>query len=457
MTDYLNKHLILIITSISSFLTPFTGSALNIALPSISNELANNAILLSWLPLSFYLVTAVSTIPLGRIADIYGIRKIFTYGVIIFTLSSFLAGLCMSMEILIVFRALQGMGSAMMLVTGLAMLVVIFKTGEKGKAIGINSAAVFMGMSSGPLIGGFLTQFIGWRSIFFTTAILGLIAILFFQKTGDNKFNVKSAGKFDIKGSLVFSLTLLILLIGFSNIYTDPGKIMVLTGLIGILSYVFLELEGKINVLNLNILLKSKNFIMGNIAIFISVIGSVAVAFLLNLYLQYIKGLDPGSVGIILTIQPLCMILISPLAGELSDRFKGEIIGLIGLTISNISLFSLAFINSYTNLNLILFYLALLGIGLGLFSAPNTHAILGNVKPKFYGVTSAMVSTMRMTGQTFSMSLIILIFSKYLGYGQIIPENYPSLLSSIQIIFFIIAIISLGAVFALGILCWKYS
>jgi MFS family permease len=222
------------------------------------------------------------------------------------------------------------------------------------------------------------------------------------------------------------------------------------------LTFIFLELESKIKVLNLQILLENKNFVLGNAATFISVIGSVAVGFLLTLYLQYLRGLDPGFTGLILTIQPICMILVSPLAGKLSDKFQGAIMGLIGLTIANISLFLLCFLNSSTNLYLIVISLALLGMGLGLFSAPNTNAIIGAVKPRFFGVTSAMVSTMRITGQTFSMALIILIFSIYLGFSQIIPDNYSIILLSIQMIFVMITLISFCSVISLGILYLKY-
>ncbi|MDD3985132.1 MAG: MFS transporter, partial [Methanobacterium sp.] len=167
----------LIIAVISSFLTPFMSSAVNIALPAIGSKFATSALLLSWVPTSFLLAAAMFAVPFGRISDIYGMKKIFKYGIIIFTVSSFLSAIATSIESLIIFRLFQGFGGAMIFVTGLAIITSVYPPQERGKAIGINIATVYIALSLGPVLGGVMTQYLGWRSLFYTMVPLGVLIL----------------------------------------------------------------------------------------------------------------------------------------------------------------------------------------------------------------------------------------------------------------------------------------
>ena len=182
----INKTAILLIATIASFLSPFMAISINIALPTIANELAVNAILLSWISTAYLLTSAMLAVPFGRIADIYGMKKIFTYGIIILTIASFLAAISPSAELLIITRAIQGIGSAMIFVTGLAIITSVYPPKERGKAIGINITALYIGFVMSPVLGGFLTQYFGWRSIFYLIVPLGLlvIALVFWKMKG---------------------------------------------------------------------------------------------------------------------------------------------------------------------------------------------------------------------------------------------------------------------------------
>lgn len=444
----LNKTPILLIATLASFLTPFMGTSINVALPTIANELTVNAILLSWITTSFFLTSAMFAVPLGRIADIYGMKKIFVYGIVILTISSFLAAISPSAEFLIITRVIQGIGSAMIFVTGLAIIMSVFPPQERGKAIGINITAVYIGLVMGPVLGGFLTEYLGWRSIFYIVVPLGLLvtALVFWKMKGE--WAECKDEKLDYWGTLLYIIMLALILIGFSNIKEVSGIIMVILGIIGLVGFVVWELRVEEPVLEVKLFLENKRFAFSNLAALISYMGLFAVGFLLSLYLQFIKGFDPKVTGLILVVQTVLMVIMSPIAGRLSDKYDAGRIASLGMGIITLGLLIFAFITEETSLYVIILGLAILGMGIGIFSAPNTHAIMGSVKRRYFGVASATVSTMRLLGQTFGMGIILLIFAVYIGAVQFTPQNYPELLTSIKVTFTISVILSILAIFA---------
>ncbi|HEX2975238.1 MAG TPA: MFS transporter, partial [Bacteroidales bacterium] len=161
-----SKRSVLLVATFAAFLTPFLGSAVNLALPAIGKELNANALSLGWVISSFILASAIFLLPFGRLADIVGRKKIFTLGIALFTLSTTIIIFAGSILWLIILRIVQGFASAMIFGTSLAIITSVFGPGERGKAMGINITAVYLGLSLGPVIGGLLTQYFGWRSIF---------------------------------------------------------------------------------------------------------------------------------------------------------------------------------------------------------------------------------------------------------------------------------------------------
>ena len=177
MSDSTIKRSALLIATFSSFLTPFMVSSINIALPAIGSEFQMSAVLMSWVPTSYILAAAMFLVPFGRLADIHGRKRVFAYGMWIFTLSSLALAFSPSAAVLITLRVLQGFGSAMIFGTGMAILTSVFPAAERGRVLGINVAAVYLGLSLGPVFGGFLTHQFGWRSIFLVNVPLGLFVI----------------------------------------------------------------------------------------------------------------------------------------------------------------------------------------------------------------------------------------------------------------------------------------
>jgi EmrB/QacA subfamily drug resistance transporter len=442
------KRVVLIIAIMSSFLTPFTSSSVNIALPSIGTQLSLNAVALSWVATAYLLAAAAFLIPFGRIADIYGRKKIFRLGIIIDAIASILCVTSSSGELLIVFRALQGVGGAMIFGTGIAILTSVFPANERGRALGISTAAVYTGLSAGPLVGGFLTGHFGWRSIFFLNAFLGLviIVVVFWKLKGE--WAEAKGESFDYVGSIIYSLALVAVFYAFSVLPALWGIWLIIIGVIGLAAFVWWETRQKQPVLNISFFRNNTVFAFSNLAALINYSATFAVAFLLSLYLQYVKGFSPEHAGLILIAQPVVMVIFSPIAGSLSDRIEPRIVASIGMALTTAGLVMLIFLNNVTGLPFILASLVTLGLGFGFFSSPNINAIMGSVERKFYGVASGTLGTMRLTGQAFSMGMVLLLFALYIGRVQITPEYYPLFLKSMKIAFSISAALCFAGIFA---------
>jgi len=442
------KRVVLIIAIMSSFLTPFTSSSVNIALPSIGTELSLNAVALSWVATAYLLAAAAFLVPFGRIADIYGRKMIFRWGIILDAVASILCAVSNSGEWLIIFRALQGVGGAMIFGTGIAILTSVFPANGRGRALGISTAAVYTGLSAGPLVGGFLTGHFGWRSIFLLNALLGLIIIVvvFWKLKGE--WAEAKGESFDYIGSIIYSLALVAVFYAFSVLPALWGIWLIIIGVIGLAAFIRWEMRQRHPVLNISFFRHNTVFAFSNLAALINYSATFAVAFLLSLYLQYVKGFSPEHAGLILIAQPVVMVICSPIAGSLSDRIEPRIVASIGMALTTAGLVMLTFLGNVTGLQFILASLVTLGLGFGFFSSPNINAIMGSVERKFYGVASGTLGTMRLTGQAFSMGMVLLLFALYIGRVQITPEYYPLFLKSMRVAFSISAALCFAGIFA---------
>jgi EmrB/QacA subfamily drug resistance transporter len=442
------KKIVLLVTTIASFLSPFGMSSVNIALPSIEKEFLMDAILLSWVTTAYLLTSAMFLVPFGKIADLYGRKRIFTYGILIFTFTSVGSAMSNSATMLICFRILQGIGAAATYCIGAAMLTSVFPSQELGKVLGINLAAVYIGYSAGPFLGGFLTHHLSWRSIFLVNVLLGSIVIflIFWKLKGVGHEAEKE--RFDLTGSIIFSITVLLIMYGFSQLSTMRGVWLILPGVLGILAFVKWETRTESPVLDINLFRNNRVFAFSNLAALIHYSATFAVTFLLSLYLQYIKKLTPENAGLVLVSQPIVQAFFSPYAGKLSDRTEPRIVASIGMALTAVGLFLFIFLNEKTTLGSTVASLILLGFGSALFSSPNTNAVMSSVENSFYGVASGTLGTMRVMGMVLSMGIIILIFSIYIGKVQITSEYYPLFLGCIKMAFTFLALLCLGGMFA---------
>ncbi len=442
------KRAALLVATLVSFVTPFTGAAANIALPAIGTDLGLDALMLSWVATGFLLTSAAFLIPLGRVADIHGRKRIFIIGVSVFTASSLGCALAPSAGVLISFRVLQGLGSAMIFGTGVAILTSVYPPGERGKVLGINVAAVYLGLSLGPFLGGLLTGHLGWRSIFYVNVPLGVLVILVTLWRLKGEWAEARGDRLDVRGSILYIASLVAFMYGLSKLPETMGFALVAAGLLGIVCFVVLESRTDSPVLNIDLFRANPVFAFSNLAALINYGATFAVGFLLSMYLQYLKGMTPQQAGFVLVCQPVVMMALSPLAGRLSDRIEPRIVASAGMALTTVGLFMLTFLEKDTDLSLVIGSLLVLGLGFALFSSPNTNAIMGSVERKFYGVASAMVGTMRTTGMMISMGIAMFLFSVYLGPVQITPEFHAPFLASAKAAFVVFTVLCFGGIFA---------
>lgn len=442
------KNYALIVAVLTSFLTPFVGSSINIALPSIGYEFAASAILLGWVPTAYLLSLAVFLVPFGRIADIYGRKKIFTCGIIIFTIASFLATLSFSTEMLIIFRILQGAGSAMIFGNLFAIIASIFPSNERGKALGITITGAFLGLFLGPVLGGFLTGYFGWRSIFFFNVPLGILATIAVTLL-EGEWVEAQGEKFDIVGAIIIGSSLITLMYGMSTLPETEGFYFIFAGLVGLIIFYLVENRMESPVLDVKVF-NNWSFTLYNLAAFISYCSAAPIIFMLSLYLQYIKGLDPQWAGIVLSVQPVMMTIFSPLAGKLSDNTQPQNVAALGMIFNTVGCALFAFLAEETNILIIVAGLGLLGLGFALFSSPNTNAIMSTVESRLYGVASTTVTTMRVLGQMSGMGIVLMVLVLFMGSSIISKQDYPEFLTSTRISFVLFAILSFfGAIASL--------
>jgi len=443
-----NKTIVLYAVVFTSFVIPFLSAAINVALPDIARQFSLNAVTLSWIAMSFLLSSSVFLVPFGKLADLLGRKRIFICGNIIVGITSLLCGLSISEGMLIGVRIIQGIGGAMMYATGMAIITHIFPPNERGKVLGINVAAVYLGLSVAPVAGGFLTQLWGWKSIFFVLVpfeIAITIASAVFIKPDGTKNRLEA---FDFKGSAIYMLAISALMYGFSRLPDTNAIILSVTGVALLLWFIRVELHCTMPVMEIGLFRDNRIFAFSNLSAFINYAATFAVAFILSLYLQYIKGMTPRDTGLLLISQPVVMMIMATIAGRLSDKYDPRILSSIGMSIIVAGLLMLSFISEDTSRTFLIISLVVLGAGFGLFSSPNTNSVMGSVSKQYLGIASATLGTMRLTGQMMSLGLATLMIHLFIGESHITPVQHPTFVTCVRLLFFIFAILCFIGVFA---------
>ncbi|MGZ5555829.1 MAG: MFS transporter [Candidatus Aminicenantales bacterium] len=438
----------LAVSMVSSFLTPFMASSLNVAMPLIGREFGLRAVTLGWVLTIYTLAAAMFLVPFGRLADLVGRKKIFTIGLSVDITGALIGALAPSAPVLILGRAVQGIGGAMIFGTGVAILTSVHPPGSRGRALGLNTAAVYTGLSLGPVLGGFLVHAWGWRSVFLVTipvAATGLVLAL--TRLKGEWADARGEG-FDLAGAALLGTGLVGLMIGFSRLPALPGVLITTAGILTLAGFIALELRLPAPLFDLRLFRHNRIFAFSNLAALFNYSATSAVAFLMSLYLQYIKGLPPQKAGLVLVAQPIVMALTSPFAGRFSDRTEPRLIASAGMALSAIGLVLFAFIGPATGFGFIVGTLICLGLGFGLFSSPNTNAVMCSVEMRHLGVASAALGTMRLTGQMLSSGITMMIFALVMGQAAIEPSVYPLFLRSAHIAFVFFAVLCFAGVFA---------
>ncbi|MCJ7796182.1 MAG: MFS transporter [Thermoleophilia bacterium] len=442
------QRAVLVATTLGSFVTPFILSSLTVALPAIGREFSLSAVQLGWVSTSYLLVTAALLVPFGSVADRYGRKRIFLIGMVVASLASVLCALAPSFEWLIAFRALQAVGGAMTFATVTALLSGVYPPGERGRVLGINVAAVYIGLSVGPVVGGVLTESFGWRSVFAVSVVMGLLAAALVIWRIKGEWKEHDRGRFDYLGAVVFAAGLAVLMWGISQLPGADGVGLMALGVVLLALFTWWETRVSQPVLNVDLFRHNRIFALSNLAALISYSATFSVSFLLALYLQYVKGFSAEKAGLVLVFQPALQAILSPWAGRLSDRVESRVVVSVGMGVTAGGLLVLSFLRPTTPVWYIIGTLCLLGLGFALFSSPNTNTVMSSVDRRYFGVASATLGTMRMMGQMFSMGLAMVVFALFLGSAQAQDADPGTLTTSMRLLFAISAALCVVGVFA---------
>ena len=435
---------------LNAFTTPLMLSAANVALPRIAIDLNLDAVSLSWIPMAYLMASAVFILIFGKIADNYGRKRIFLAGTFCVIITSVFAACSVNGLMLITARFLQGTSAAMLYATQIAIVSSVSHPEKRGHAIGMTVSTIYLGLCFGPVLGGYFVDLFGWRAsfVFYIPLALIVLVIGLIWVPGDWASDKKEP--YDYKGSILYAVSIICISYGAANLKNHEGYSTLILGIIGMIMFVIIAKKTKYPVFDVKLFFINRVFRFSSLASYIIYTATYANVVLISLFLQYLKDLSALSAGIIMMTQPLTMAILSPVAGKLSDKLEPRIIASLGMGITGFGLLMLANLNVMSSLTILVILLIITGIGLSLFSSPNSNAIMGAVEKRYYGSASGSLATMRILGQLSSMIIVSLVFGLLMGTVEIMPENYSSLENSIKLSFLLAAILCIpGIVFSL--------
>jgi len=442
------RYIVLFICTVTSFIMPFLVAAVNVAIPTLRREFGMEAWVMAWTGTIYFLAVAMFQVPFGRLADIYGRKKLFIIGLLVTIIASVMAMFANSVAMLFVSLALLGVGSGIMINNAISILTSVFPSDMRGRALGISTAGTYTGLSIGPYIGGVLIRAFDWQSIFVLNGILSAVLLILVVYALKGEWREARGEKFDFIGSITYVISIALFMYGFSSLPDVTGIVLFLVGAAGL--YFFARWEGRIEspIFNLSLFRNNRVFLFSNLAVLTSYIATFAISFLLSIYLQEIKGFDPDRAGLILITASVLMAIFTPISGRLSDKIEPRLVASVGMSLNCVALLMLVFVNASTALWFIIAALAVNGLGIGIFASPNTNAIMGSVEKKFLGVAAGTVGTMRTAGMMVSMGIMMILFSLYIGQAEITTPYHPEFLMSTRTGFIIFTVVSI-----FGLLC----
>ena len=412
-------------TTLGTLIASLDANIIFIALPTIASELGTSLFTMVWIIIGYSVVTASILLNFGRLADIFGRVKLYTLGFIIFTFGSALCSISQSGEELVVFRIVQAVGAAFLFSNSVAILTDSFPSNERGKALGINQIAIVLGSILGLVLGGFLTSYLGWRSIFWINIPIGIIGVVLSYKYLKELGLIRKE-KIDWLGNISFAGGLFFILAGMtlssfgiiSNILII--FLLIFGGLSLIIIFAFIEkfISKQYPMFHFS-LFKIKSFLGGNIAILLNSIARGNFIFLISIYLQGVfMNLSPVETGIYLIPVSAALAIFGPLSGWLSDRYGSRFFSALGLFITGIGFLSLTQLQIKTNFVELLLPFILLGAGMGIFTSPNRASIMNSVPPSRRGVSGSTGTTLFYVGRSLSVGMSFLIMT------SILPSEY---------------------------------
>ena len=438
----------LVVVLLTNLVAPFAIASMNIAAPHIGVEFDASATSLTWIILAYLLVTAIFSVPFGRLSDIKGRRKIFKIGLFLFFIASVFIIFAPNMAIFILLRIVQGIGSAMLFSTNLALLVDIFPAEKRGSVLGIAISCVYIGQSAGPVIGGFITHAFDWRAVFVLISVLALVSLVTtMARFPKGEIAIDGNQKIKTSSVILFVLSLGLLLYGIATLMQNIWSYFILAaGIILLLIYIRIEVRSDAPLLEVRLFRGNKAFSFALLAVVFNYSAVFSITYLVSLYLQLARGFTADISGLILICQPVVQAALSPVAGRLSDKKPPSALASFGMACCAAALFMFAFISEQTPIPYIIAGLLLTGLGIAFFSSPNVNVIMSSVSSKDYGVATSLNTFARTFGQVMGMALLSLIIHITIGDIPIAEVKPAALIYDMRVSFIVFAMICVAGV-----------
>ena len=422
--------------AVGIFASVVDHGSVNVALPSVASNFGTDLATIQWVVIGYALAISTLLLPMGRLGDIVGRNKVYILGILLFAASSAAAAAAPNLTVLIAARLVQGCAAAMNQGTGMAIITSTFPEGERGKALGMMMTMVGLGAVAGPALGGLLVGSFGWRAVFLFNIPMGLVgaiisvAILDKSRTGD--LGPGASGRsFDWGGAALSAVALVALLMGITNGqrwgWDSPLILASLTAFVLFLAvFVWWELRLEQPLLDLR-LFQRRVFTLGVSSAFLTFLGSSAVLFLTPFYLQQVLGYSPTKSGLIVVPAALCIAVMGPISGRLSDRYDWRIFTVSGLGVGVVGVLMLSRLDQMSPLLLVMGALVIHSIGVGTFFSPNTSSILSAVERERFGAVTAFTNLVRNGANVTSVALATVIVT-----GTMAQMGFQASLDSVQ-------------------------
>jgi len=406
-----------VITGLATFLGTLDASIVNVSLPTISRELGTTVDIVGWVALAYAIAVVSFLMVFGAVSEKKGYRITYLYGFALFITASVMCGLSFHIYFLVIWRAIQGMGAALLISVGPALITRSFPPGERGRGLSMIAMVVSAGLMLGPPLGGFIIAAGGWRWIFFVNVPFGLLCIYFTEKFIRNFPISNPDKKIALPGAISLSIALLSLMLSLSFYSSQILGLHYLAGLLLVSAiffglFLYFESDPDTRLIGLGIF-KSRVFTFSGLAMFLVFISLSAVTILMPFYLEQIKNLNPEDVGLILMVIPVCGFIMAPVAGYMADRLQARLISTLGVIIMLIGTIFVGRLGIDSTIYHVIFALLMIGIGMGIFATPNTSSIMGAAKKHQLGAAAGILATIRSLGMTFGIGLAIAILNFY--------------------------------------------
>ena len=413
------------VTTVGALLASIQGSALLIALPKILADLHATFFTIMWVLLGYLLVLTVLTPIIGRLADLFGRKRLYNSGFIAFTVGSLMAGLVQPQfhgADLIVARMIQGVGASLLVTNSTVIVTDAFRKGQIGLGLGINQIAGAAGFLIGPIVGGLLTE-LSWRWVFLFNVPIGTFGVIWGIWRLREPVRVPERHQMDWFGAIFLTTGLAGLLLGLSLLAfpllpQTVNSTILMVGLVSLTLFLLIEPRIKVPLIQLR-LFRNRLFALANLSGLLNGIARGAVLFLMIFFLQGPYGQDPLMAGLMLIPFGAAFMVIGPISGRLSDRIGSRVLASMGLGISTIALLALTTIDQYTPYWLLATYMAIMGGGSGLFASPNTNAIMSSVEPHTRGAAAGILNMLNNTGQMLSIAIVFPLALSKIPFGAV--------------------------------------